>query len=351
MNEHTGTIVRLLKESGTYISGDLIGRECAISRTAVWKQVRSLRELGYDIESCRKRGYRLRGSADAPLPWEVSAHLTTAAFGRSLEYLAAVDSTNRIAVERAQAGAPEGTTIVAEEQLAGRGRRGRAWVSPPGVNLYFSIVLRPRIAPARIGQIPLVAAAALHRALAAAAPAAALFIKWPNDILSAEGEKLAGILCEGDIEADAVRHAVVGIGINVNGRSFPAALAGRATSLAKVSGSEHSRPRLLAAVLNCFERDYRRWHDGDDLREFLPYLEGHSALRGKTVAVEGLAGQLTGRVEGIGAGGELLLRDARGEVSRISSGDVQVGPLASASPALFSPALNGAGGRRSARRR
>ena len=234
-------------------------------------------------------------------------------------------------------------------QTAGRGRFRRDWFSDDSSLTFTYLMKSDTPGFPSTGLITQVAGLALSLGIEDVTGLKTL-IRWPNDIMHGE-KKLAGILCEGDIEADAVRHAVVGIGINVNGRSFPAALAGRATSLAKVSGSEHSRPRLLAAVLNCFERDYRRWHDGDDLREFLPYLEGHSALRGKTVAVEGLAGQLTGRVEGIGAGGELLLRDARGEVSRISSGDVQVGPLASASPALFSPALNGAGGRRSARRR
>lgn len=330
MNEHTGTVLRLLEEAGTYLSGDRIGRECSISRAAVWKHVRQLRELGYAIDACRRRGYLLRRAVNAPLPWEVSAALETAAFGRRLEYLESIDSTNRLAAERAAAGAPEGTTVVAETQLAGRGRRGRTWISPPGINLYFSVVLRPRIAPARIGQLPLVAAVALHRALSAFAPAAALRIKWPNDILAGHGGKLAGILCEAGIEADAVHHAVVGIGINVNGRRFPAAIAGIATSLAHECAAEQSRPRLLAAVLNAFEEDYGAWLSGADLADFLPYLGEHSALQGRAVTVEAPGGASAGRVEGIGAGGELLLRDAGGALLKLNAGDVRIGPRAPA---------------------
>jgi BirA family biotin operon repressor/biotin-[acetyl-CoA-carboxylase] ligase len=333
MNENTGTVLRLLKEAaGDYLSGDTIARECAISRNAVWKHVSLLRAQGYVIDACRNRGYLLRGAVNTPLPWEVAAALETASFGRALEYLETIDSTNRLAVDRAEAGAPEGTTIVAETQLSGRGRRGRVWVSPPGINLYFSIVLRPRIPPARIGQLPLVAAAALHRALSSFAPALRLLIKWPNDILAAGGGKVAGILCEAGIETDLVRHAVVGIGINVNGRTFPPALAGVATSLARESGAEHSRPRLLAAVLKAFEEDYGRWQAQPDLQGSLPYLEGHSALRGRTVTIEGLGGPRVGRVEGISAGGELLLREAGG-VAAICSGDVSIGPRAPAAPA------------------
>jgi BirA family biotin operon repressor/biotin-[acetyl-CoA-carboxylase] ligase len=268
---------------------------------------------------------RLFGEAGTRL----TAALATETFGRNLDCLETVDSTNRVAAERAEAGAPEGTTVVAETQLSGRGRRGRSWISPPGVNLYFSIILRPRVAPARIGQLTLVAAVALHRALSSFAPAVSLLIKWPNDILVAGGEKIAGILCEAGIEADVVRHAVVGIGINVNGRTVPPALAGVATSLSRESGSEHSRPQLLAAVLNNFEQDYRRWLGGPDLTGFLPYLQEHSALGGRTVAVEGPGGQRVGRVEGIGPDGELLLRDGGGSAMKICSGEVRVAPRAS----------------------
>lgn len=263
----------------------------------------------------------------------LTASLATETFGRNLEYLETVDSTNRVAAERAAAGAPEGTIVVAETQLSGRGRRGRLWISPPGVNLYFSIVLRPRVAPARIGQIPLVAAVALHRALSSLAPAASVFIKWPNDILAAGGGKLAGILCEAGIEADVVRHAVVGIGINVNGRTFPSELAGIATSLAKESGAEHSRPVLLAAVLNAFEREYRRWLDASDLSGFLAYLQEHSALRGRMVAVDGPGDRKVGRVEGISPEGELLLRDGGGQTFTVCSGDVQIVLLEMPAPA------------------
>jgi BirA family biotin operon repressor/biotin-[acetyl-CoA-carboxylase] ligase len=250
-------------------------------------------------------------------------------FGRELEYLESVDSTNRGALERAGDGAPEGTTVVAETQLAGRGRRGRTWVSPSGINLYCSVILRPRVVPARMGQLPLVAAVALHRALSGFAPAVTTLIKWPNDIL-AGGGKLAGILCEADIEAGAVRHAVAGIGINVNARTFPAELAGIATSLARESGAEHSRPDLLAAVLHALEEDYRRWCADPDLTGFLPYLEEHSALLGRSVLVEGPDGGRTGRVEGISPDGELLLRDAGGRTLKITSGNVRVVSLSPA---------------------
>lgn len=252
--------------------------------------------------------------------------LHTAAFGRRVEFHGEVDSTNRIAAELARAGAPEGTTVVADSQSAGRGRRGRSWFSPPGANLYFSVVLRPAAPAAAAGQIALVAAAALHRALAARAPGAGLRIKWPNDILTARGAKLAGILCEAGSEAGAVRYAVVGIGVNVNVRSFPPELAGSAGSLALEGGREHDRGRLLAAVLDLLEPEYRRWCAAGSLAPLLPYLEEHSALRGRRVTIREPDGVRTGRAEGIAPGGELLVREPGGALVAIVSGEVTLEP-------------------------
>lgn len=250
--------------------------------------------------------------------------LTTASFGRSIEFHEAVDSTNRIALERARGGAPEGAAVVADSQSAGRGRRGRSWFSPPGANLYVSVVLRPRVPPAVVAQIPLVAAAALHRALAARAPELPLRIKWPNDILTERGAKLAGVLCEAAVESAALRHAVVGMGVNVNVRSFPPDLAGTATSLAIESGREHDRRRLLAAVLNAFEEDYRLWLGARSLAPLLSYLESNSALRGRRVTIRETGGPLAGTAEGIAPGGELLIRDAHGTLHRVTSGEVRL---------------------------
>jgi BirA family biotin operon repressor/biotin-[acetyl-CoA-carboxylase] ligase len=157
------------------------------------------------------------------------------------ERLQAVDSTQRVARERAAAGVPSGYAVVAESQSAGRGRLDRTWVSPPGGDLYLSMVLRPPL-PAR--SAPLLA---LHAA-AALAEALGVQVKWPNDLV-AGSRKLGGILAEMEAEGDRVRWIVLGLGLNVNRRDFPPSLPG-ATSLALVGDTEQDREAVLARVLS-----------------------------------------------------------------------------------------------------
>jgi BirA family biotin operon repressor/biotin-[acetyl-CoA-carboxylase] ligase len=146
-----------------------------------------------------------------------------------VRWLARVDSTQQVARDLARAGAAEGTAVVAEEQTAGRGRLGRPWHSPPGENLYCSVVLRPPLAPGEVPQIALVAGIAVAAAVEEVTgrrPA----IKWPNDVLL-DGKKVAGILTEMESEIDRVHHVIAGIGVNLNTRRFPRELRDKASSL------------------------------------------------------------------------------------------------------------------------
>lgn len=322
MNPTTRSVLGLLRRARGHLSGEAIGRELEISRSAVSKHISALRRSGYDIESATKRGHRLLSGIDTPASEEVTPLLTTAAIGRHITFLDTVDSTNTAAAREAAAEAPEGTVIVADTQTAGRGRQHREWLSPAGCNLYFSIILRPRVSPRRIPQISLVAAAAVHRALSPLV--AGLRIKWPNDILTANGLKICGILCEGELETDSVHHAVVGIGLNVNTRRFPPALRKTASSLRIETGVDTPRPSVLASVLNSFEEAYLTWQAARDLTPLLPYLEKFSALDGRTIEVRGLTETTSGRVEGLTPEGELLVRTARGDVQAVSCGDAHV---------------------------
>jgi biotin operon repressor len=145
MNPTAGSILALLKRSSAHLSGEAIGAELRISRSAVAKQISALRRAGYGIESVPNRGHRLLATADTPLPEEVVPFLRTRSIGRVIRFLDTADSTNAVAAREAAAGATEGTVVVADAQTAGRGRQQRAWNSPAGCNLYFSIVLRPTV--------------------------------------------------------------------------------------------------------------------------------------------------------------------------------------------------------------
>lgn len=325
MNETTGRVLELLRAGGEFHSGEEIGRKLGISRSAVWKHVRELKGAGYGIVAFPRRGYGLRAAANAPLAAEVTPHLKTSTFGRRIEYHDAVDSTNRAAGELARRGAGEGAVVVADSQTAGRGRLGRRWESPAGDNLYFSVLLAPNVEPARVPQLALVAAVAVHEGLAECCPEIDAKIKWPNDILVG-GRKVAGILCEASLEADRVHRVILGIGINVNGTRVPRALLATATTLRVAGGREVSRPALLGAVLNHLEARYRGWLRDGSLSGLLATFERHSALNGRPVAAENRSGLVCGTARGIAPTGELVIETADGARLHLLAGDVHLRP-------------------------
>jgi BirA family transcriptional regulator, biotin operon repressor / biotin---[acetyl-CoA-carboxylase] ligase len=323
MNPVTSRILHTLLDHDGFVSGGRLCRELQVTRSAVWKHVAQLREAGYDIEAVSGRGYRLAGLTGKPVKEEVHPLLGTSAFGRSFVFLETSESTNLHARALARDGAVEGTVVVADCQTGGRGRMRRAWVSPPGVNLYCSIVLRPQVLSVRIPEIPLVAAAAIHSALRDECPELATSIKWPNDILSG-GRKLCGILCEMESEPDFTHFVVVGFGVNVNLDPVPEELQGIATSAAIETGTNFSRARILAAVLNRFESLYSEWLGREDLGFLLPLLERHAWLQGRQVRIEQFSRILTGTVTGLSPQGHLLLENSDGTVTAVNSGEAHL---------------------------
>lgn len=211
---------------------------------------------------------------------------------------------------RASAGAPEGSVVVAEEQTAGRGRRGRTWDSAARAGLWWSLLLRPRAQADRLGWLPLVVGVGVARGLEEAA-GVTVALKWPNDVL-VEGRKLAGILAErlGD------GSVVVGVGINVDQREDE--LPDGGTSLT-ASGHAVDRTQALVHVLASVASSYRAWESGADFRE--PYA-ALSATLGREVRAD-LGGRvLVGRADRLGPGGELIISDSDGTEHVVSAGDV-----------------------------
>ncbi|MEI7608726.1 MAG: biotin--[acetyl-CoA-carboxylase] ligase [Rhodospirillaceae bacterium] len=242
--------------------------------------------------------------------------------GRGFRVLAfeSVDSTNEEAKRRLRAGAPAGTVIWARSQQAGRGRRGRAWVSGEG-NLFCSLILRPERPPAEVAQVSLVAALAVADTAAALLPAgAAERVKWPNDVL-AGGRKLAGILLEAEGGGEGGPAAlVVGIGINIahapEGTEFPA------TSLAGEGASGVTVEAVLERLLAAFGHWYGCWDDQGLAPVRAAWLERAAGLGGP-VTVRLHAETLCGSFIGLDGDGALLLDpDGGGPVRRITAGDV-----------------------------
>lgn len=239
--------------------------------------------------------------------------------GKPLEILASTTSTNDLAKAAAKSGAPHGATWVAEEQTAGRGRQGRAWISPRGENLLFSVLLRVGCAPARVPPLAIVVGLAVRDAVARAAPGADVTIKWPNDVLVG-GKKVAGVLVEGITMGSRVEAVIVGVGINVHTRNFDPEIEHRATSIALASSRPADRAEVLADVLAGVDRD----HDvvlGRGLGLLRARIDAADGLRGKRVRSD--AGDV-GVAEGIDDEGRLVVRRDDGVIVRWSAGEVHL---------------------------
>jgi BirA family transcriptional regulator, biotin operon repressor / biotin---[acetyl-CoA-carboxylase] ligase len=323
MNEVTAGILASLCRTGEFISGEDLCRDFSITRSAVWKHIGLLRNSGCRIEAVSGKGYRLSGLSGLPVQAEVGLFLETGFLGRTIVYHSEAVSTNQLARALAQEGAPEGTVVAADSQTGGRGRMGRSWVSPPGVNLYFSFILRPALPSIRIPQLTLLIAAAIHRSLREMLPGFGPKVKWPNDILL-NGKKVCGVLCEMQSEPDLTHFVVAGVGINVNQPEFAPELKDMATSLFIETGETSSRPRLLAGVFNHFEPLYQEWLSRDDLSFIIPYLEEHSLLNAKEVTVDQLRQTVSGTVTGLAPGGELMLLSSSGRSVLVSSGEAHI---------------------------
>ncbi len=239
--------------------------------------------------------------------------------GRPMVLLATTTSTNDEARQAARQGAPHGATWVAERQTAGRGRRGSAWVSPAGEGLLFSVLVRLACAPARVPPVALVVGLAVRDAVARAAVGATVAVKWPNDVL-VEGRKLAGVLVEAITVGARVEAVVIGVGINVHTRVFPADLADRATSVALVSTEPPDRASILADVLASLDRDLHVVV-GRGLGLVRGRLEQADALRGRRVRSD--TGD-SGVASGIDEDGRLLVRRDDGILARWSAGEVHL---------------------------
>ena len=309
----------LAEAADEYVSGEAISDKLGLTRAAVWKHVEALRAQGYRIDALPARGYRLAGVPDRLTPLEIRPLLNTHDLGQEIHWYEELGSTNDRAKELADEGAEHGEVVIAEAQTAGRGRRGRTWASPSRKNLYFSVVLRPDLSPARAPELTLVASLALCDALRQAGVAAG--IKWPNDVL-ASGRKIAGVLTELAAEPERVHWVVVGAGVNVNARreDFPEELRDEATSVLIERGQPAPRALLAAACFTALE-DWVDRHAEEGFAPIRAAWRERSVTLGREVVVREAARELTGVAEDIDDAGALLVRTRAG-VERVLAGDV-----------------------------
>lgn len=317
------TILSLFKQaSDRLVSGERISLELGISRTAVWKHIRSLRQAGYQIKAIPSRGYQLLASPDVLVPESIQAGLDCHLIGSSVRCLDVTDSTNLQACRLGDDGADDGLVVIADCQRSGKGRLGRRWESPAGVNLYTSILLRPPVLPFEAPKLTFLSAVAVCRAIKGCTGLQPT-VKWPNDILL-HGAKVAGLLNEMSSETDQVHYVVLGIGVNLNmsAEQFPDDLRYPATSLAIASGSPVSRLDFTRTLLKELDSLYQIYLC-EGSAPILSAWEGLCELTGKAILVDCHTTQIEGVMTGLAEDGALLVRTPAGKTECVYAGDVR----------------------------
>lgn len=335
-------ILNALREAGgEFISGQQLCRHFGVSRTAVWKAISRLREEGYAIEAVTNRGYRL-GETDEEEPdlfnaQEIERFLHTRWAGHPLFFRKQTGSTNDDILRMSDEGAAQGTLETAAAQTAGKGRRGRTWISVPDCNIYMSILLRPSLRADKAPMSTLVMALSACQAVTDLFPEISVprtesadlcaGIKWPNDLVigrAGEYRKFTGILTEMRLEETQIRDVVVGIGINVNETEFFDEIRQSATSLKLALGKRVSRAQLTARIWERFEGNYEIFEAAGSL---LPLKDAYEALLvniGRRVRVLDPQSPFEGTAEGITGTGELIVRTDEGEIRCVGAGEVSV---------------------------
>ncbi|MFA7594635.1 MAG: bifunctional biotin--[acetyl-CoA-carboxylase] ligase/biotin operon repressor BirA [Thiohalobacteraceae bacterium] len=315
-------LLRLLAD-GRFHSGEVLGRRLGVTRAAIWKQLKGLDDLGLRVQSVRGRGYRLEHPIELLDSDVIRDSLSPATRSRipRVDVFSQIDSTNTYLKKCAPLDAPSGAVCLAEWQTAGRGRRGRDWVSPFGENLYLSVLWRFASGPAAIAGLSLVVGVAVARALRGVT-GADIGLKWPNDLLW-QGRKLAGILIDLAGEAGGPSYAVIGIGINVRMSDRGAKTINQPwVDLFRVCGDTPSRNRLTALVLDELVDAITTF----ELQGLTPFVEAwreFDMVVGRSVQLYLPNEVVHGEARGIDANGAFIVQ-VGAELRRFSSGEISL---------------------------
>ena len=315
-------ILKMLRETEGYVSGQELCNKFGVSRTAIWKVINQLKEQGYVIDSVQNKGYHITEAPDVMTEEELQSCRKTKWAGQEIAYFDEIDSTNIKAKELAEQGYPNGTLVVADQQVSGRGRRGRSWESPSGTGIFMTLMLKPEINPNNASMLTLVAALAVAKAIKDVTGLDAQ-IKWPNDIVI-NGKKICGILTEMSAQFDYINHIVIGIGINVHNEVFSDEIAHMASSLLLESqGKKFRRAEIIEKILEYFEEYYEIYLETEDLTALTGEYNKILVNMNKPVRVLDPKDEFEGKAMGITAKGELIV-DTWESRKLVSSGEVSV---------------------------
>jgi BirA family biotin operon repressor/biotin-[acetyl-CoA-carboxylase] ligase len=323
-NQGIVKVLSFLKSHNTeYLSGQDLSDVLKISRVAVWKHIKKIREMGYKIESKQKLGYRLESSTEKLLPWEILSGLKTKTLGKRVYYFDSVDSTQNHAMKIASEQTSHGTLIIAEKQTNGKGRLGRKWVSPRG-GIWLSIILHPKFDISVITLFPIASALALSNAIEKTLNIKSE-LKWPNDI-TIKGKKVAGMLVDASIESNKIESMILGVGINYNVevKQIEKILKTTPNFYGVTSLSEHNKTiksiLLVQSFLLELEEIYNILNTGD-IKKIIRDWTKKSSTIGQNIELNTEDGKIKGKAIKIDDDGALVISTNK-KNKRITSGDV-----------------------------
>ena len=322
------SILRMIRQSSGYVSGQSLCEALGVSRTAVWKYVNQLKEEGYEFDAVSNKGYRIVKYPDIITREEIESMLPEGLAVTNVVYYHETDSTNTRAKQAAEDGEKSGTLFITECQTGGRGRRGRTWESPAGSGIWMSLLLRPGIKPFDASMLTIVAAMGMKDAIEEIIGVGTgqggihCKIKWPNDIVLGD-RKICGMLTEMSAETDWINYVVIGIGVNVNTTEFDDSIKDMASSILLQTGRSVKRSDIVVAFARHFSKYYDEFLKKCNLSGLADDYNKALINVGRDVKIVERDGSFVAKAVGIDETGSLIV-EKDGDTIRIVAGEVSV---------------------------
>ena len=319
-------VLKFLKShKDDFLSGQDLSDVLKISRVAVWKHIKTIKSLGYKIESKQKLGYRLVKNSEKLLPWEITDGLKTKTIGKKVYYFDTIDSTQNYAIEISKKKNENGSVVISQRQTAGRGRMNRKWITVKG-GLSMSIILHPKFDVSTTTLFPMAASLALATTIQKTMNIKPN-VKWPNDVVI-KGKKVAGMIVDASIESNLIESMILGVGINfkVDTKHLESQLKGTenfygVASLLKANNST-TPLKMIQNFLSELEKIIALLDRGETSK-IIQKWEKISSTIGKKVSVKTNNGTITGLAKKINSDGSLNIVK-NGKVQRLLVGDISI---------------------------
>lgn len=319
----TEKILKILQSNKDFISGEKIAKSLNVTRTAVWKNVSKLKNMGYNIISITNKGYLLIEKSNDYMfnKFEIEKIINTFVLGKKIYYFDEIDSTNEYAKKLIENNVDEGTLIISNYQTNGKGRFNKSWVGNKGDSIFLSLILKPNIELFSIMRVTLLAGISVCNTIKNFT-GLDVKIKWPNDIII-DNKKVCGILTEVNAQIENISYVILGIGINVNNNEFSTNLKDKATSIFLQTNKKFERQKIIASFLENFESTYFNYIKQKDFSIYLNEYKNLCLNLGRECKIIYNKKIIVGKVIDISDLGEIIFETKEG-ILNIHSGEVSI---------------------------